>query len=162
MKHANANGLNQQGQKGISEGLFVTFWIADLLFGVDVKLVQEVRRQPETTPVPLAPSVVQGLINLRGQIATAVNMRRKLGYSDYTTEMHPMSIVLSRGSELMTLLVDRVGDVLTADQNSYEETPLSLPHNIRELIAAVHKFERHVMLVLDVDKACDLGIEGAA
>ncbi|MBS2020709.1 MAG: chemotaxis protein CheW, partial [Deltaproteobacteria bacterium] len=88
-----------------------TFLIDGMLFGVDVTNVQEVIRYQEMTRVPLASSTVRGLINLRGQIVTAIDMRARLGLPPRADQALPMNVVASTGDGVVSLLVDEIGDV---------------------------------------------------
>src|SRR3954447_7509100 len=98
-----------------TSGQFSTFFVTDLFFGVDVLNVQEVLRFQPMTPVPQAPGVIEGLINLRGQIVTAVDMRRRLQLPPRDEEKSPMNIVVRTTDGAVSLLVDEIGDVLDMD-----------------------------------------------
>src|SRR5437899_9493629 len=91
---------------------FATFFLADLFFGVNVLRVQEVLRFQQMTRVPQAPEVIEGLINLRGQIVTAIDMRRRLGLPSRAGDKMPMNMVVRTGGSVISLLVDEIGDVL--------------------------------------------------
>src|SRR3984893_5450670 len=103
-----------------SSGQFSTFFVGDLFFGVDVLNVQEVLRFQQMTPVPQAPEVIEGLINLRGQIVTAIDMRRRLGLPARTGDKPPMNMVVRTSDGAVSLLVDEIGDVLDMDAATYE------------------------------------------
>lgn len=135
---------------------YSTFQVGDLFFGVEVVKVQEVLRYQEMTRVPLAPDVVQGLINLRGQIVTALDMRSRLGLAQRPPEMTPMNLVLRSDEGAVSLLVDEIGDVLEVETDCYERVPETLPAEQRELIAGVCKLDGRLLLVLDTEKAMQL------
>jgi purine-binding chemotaxis protein CheW len=135
---------------------YSTFQVGDLFFGVEVVKVQEVLRYQEMTRVPLAPGVVQGLINLRGQIVTALDMRSRLGLAQRPAEMTPMNLVLRSDEGAVSLLVDEIGDVLEVETDCYERVPETIPPEQRELIAGVCKLEGRLLLVLDTEKAMQL------
>ena len=99
---------------------FCTFYLDKLLFGVELKGVQEVIRSLDMTKVPLAPAVVSGLINLRGQIVTAVDLRRRLELAPRPADMLPMNVVVRSEDGAVSLLVDEIGDVLDVDTATYE------------------------------------------
>ena len=88
-----------------------TFRAGDLLLGVDVHVVQEVNRFQEMTPVPLSGPGIEGLINLRGEIVTAIDLRRQLGLEARDEEVHPMNVVVRTGGGIACLLVDEIGDL---------------------------------------------------
>ncbi len=138
-----------------ASGQFSTFFIGDLFFGVDVLHVQEVLRFQPMTPVPQAPDVIEGLINLRGQIVTAIDMRRRLRMPRLAGDRSPMNIVISTQDGAVSLLVDEIGDVLDMDAANYERPPDNLDPTARELISGVYKMKNGLMLVLDTEKAID-------
>src|SRR6186997_1450615 len=116
-----------------------TFLLDRLLFGVDVVRVQEVIRYQEMTRVPLAHPVVRGLINLRGQIVTAIDLRRRLGYADRSSDQPPVNVVVHVDDGAMSLLVDDVGDVVTVSDELFERPPATLTGPGRELILGTYK-----------------------
>jgi purine-binding chemotaxis protein CheW len=140
-----------------TSGQFSTFYVDDLFFGVDVLHVQEVLRSQPMTPVPQAPDVVEGLINLRGQIVTAIDMRRRLQMPRRAGGKPPMNIVVSTTDGAVSLLVDEIGDVLDMDRSTYEQPPNNLDSAARELIQGVYKLKDGLLLVLDTDKAIEVG-----
>ena len=145
-----------------TSGQFSTFYVADLFFGVDVLHVQEVLRSQPMTPVPQAPDVIEGLINLRGQIVTAIDMRRRLQLPQLAGDQTPMNIVVSTSDGAVSLLVDEIGDVLDMDASNYERPPDNLDPAARELISGVYKMKDSLLLVLDTDKAVEVGVSSAS
>ena len=135
---------------------FCTFYLDKLLFGVELKGVQEVIRSLEMTKVPLAPEVVSGLINLRGQIVTAVDLRRRLALEPAPPDMQPMNVVVRSEDGAVSLLVDEIGDVVEVDETSFEPPPETLRGSVRTMIVGVHKLNDRLMHVLDVEKACQM------
>jgi len=138
------------------ERLFTTFYLDGHLFGVEVGTVQEVIRYQEMTSVPLAPSIVRGLINLRGQIVTAVDLRRCLDMQERTPDRLPMNVVVRTGDETVSLLVDEIGDVLKLDVARFEEPPETLQGEAREFIRGVYKLDGKLLLVLNTERAVSL------
>src|SRR6266851_5692622 len=102
---------------------FCTFLVDNLFLGIEVRQVQEVIRYQEMTRVPLAAPVVQGLINLRGQIVTALDLRRRLELADRPAGQLPMNVVMRTTEGATSFLVDRIGDVLEVDENAFEPPP---------------------------------------
>lgn len=139
-----------------SSGQFSTFFVGDLFFGVDVLRVQEVLRFQQMTGVPMAPEVIEGLINLRGQIVTAIDMRRRLRLPPRSAEQTPMNMVIRTEDGAVSLLVDEIGDVLDVDSGSFERPPASLDQAARELIRGVYKLKDRLMLVLDVEQTVEI------
>jgi purine-binding chemotaxis protein CheW len=132
---------------------FCTFFVDGLFLGVEVEKVQEVIRYQEMTHVPLAPGVIGGLINLRGQIVTAVDLRRRLDLRERSAEEFPMNVVVQTEDGAMSLLVDDIGDVVEVDQESFESAPDTLTGVTRELIRGVYKLDKQLLLLLDTEKA---------
>jgi purine-binding chemotaxis protein CheW len=135
---------------------FCTFYLDGLLFGVELKGVQEVIHSLEMTQVPLAPGVVSGLINLRGQIVTAVDLRRRLELKPAPSEIHVMNVVVRSDDGAVSLLVDEIGDVVEVEENTFEPPPETLRGTIRSMILGVHKLNDRLMHVLDIEKACEM------
>ena len=135
---------------------FSTFVVDRLLFGVEVEKVQEVIRFQEMTRVPLAPPVVKGLINLRGQIVTAIDLRRRLGLRERATTDLPMNVVIRHDDAAVSLLVDEIGDVLEVEEEAFELPPGTLLGEARELIRGVYKLRGLLLIVLDTDKILNL------
>ena len=133
-------------------GLYCTFYVDGMYFGIDVMQVQEVIRYQEMTVVPLAPEIVRGLINLRGQIVTAIDLRKRLGIEAERTDL-PMNVVIRSGDEAISLLVDEIGDVVETDPADREDPPPTLQGPARELVSATYKLPGRLLLILDVDRA---------
>jgi purine-binding chemotaxis protein CheW len=132
---------------------FCTFLVDDFLFGVGVQDVQEVIRYQEMTRVPLAATVVGGLINLRGQIMTAIDLRRQLGLPDRPPGQLPMNVIVHREDGAASILVDEIGDVVEVNQSRYEAPPETLRGVARGLIVGVYKLDDRLLLILDTDRA---------
>lgn len=141
---------------------FCTFQLGDLLFGIEVLRVQEVIRYQPMTQVPLAPPVVGGLINLRGQVVTAIDLRCRLGMAPRVADRLPMNVVVRTEDGPVSLLVDEVGDVVEADDTTFEPPPETLEGPTRELVTGVYKLDRRLLLVLDVDRALRLPVPAGA
>jgi purine-binding chemotaxis protein CheW len=135
---------------------FCTFFLDGLFFGVEVHKVQEVIRYQEMTPVPLASRVVQGLINLRGQIVTAIDLRRRLELTERSADQLPMNVVIRTDDGPVSLLVDEIGDVLEVDEEAFERPPETLRGVARELIRGAYKLKDRLLLTLDSDCAVRL------
>jgi purine-binding chemotaxis protein CheW len=123
------------------------------LFGIDVTRVQEVIRYQEITPVPLAPRSVSGLINLRGQIVSAIDLRTLLGLPERAPQQLPMNVVLRQESGAVSLLVDEIGDVVVVDEATFEPPPETLVAASRALIDGVYKLDSQILLLLNTTLA---------
>jgi purine-binding chemotaxis protein CheW len=135
---------------------FCTFYLDKLLFGVELKGVQEVIRSLEMTKVPLAPEVVSGLINLRGQIVTAVDLRRRLELAPSPPGSLAMNVVVRSDDGSVSLLVDEIGDVVEVEESTFEPPPETLRGSMRNMILGVHKLNDRLLHVLDIEKACQM------
>ncbi|QJR35960.1 chemotaxis protein CheW [Gemmatimonas groenlandica] len=132
---------------------FCTFRVDDLFLGIDVQRVQEVIRSLEITSVPLAPSSVEGLINLRGQIVTAIDLRRRLGLTSRLSEHEPMHVVVRGDDGAVSLMVDSIEDVIEVDPRDFERVPESIEPSVRDLLAGVYKLDTGLLLALQTDRA---------
>ena len=141
---------------------YCTFYVDGLFFGVEVLRVQEVIRFQEMTAVPLASPVVSGLINLRGQIVTAIDMRRRLGLGDRDPAELPMNVVIRTDDAAVSLLVDQIGDVLEVDTDAYERPPETLTGVARQLVRGVYKLKDSLLLILDTEQTVELHEKSSA
>ena len=135
---------------------FCTFYLDDLFLGVEVLKVQEVLRYQEMTQVPLASSIIRGLINLRGQIVTAIDLRRRLELPERQGEHQPMNVVLRTDEGAVSLLVDEIGDVLEMSEENLETPPDTMQSAARDLVRGVYKLKQQLLLILDTDKVIEL------
>lgn len=135
---------------------FCTFYIDGHYVGIDVVEVQEVIRYQEMTHVPLAASEVSGLINLRGQIVTALDLRRRFGMVDRPEGQLPMNVVVRTTEGSVSLLVDQIGDVLDVDDRTFERPPETLDPATRKLVSGAYKLDGELLLVLETEKVVGL------
>jgi purine-binding chemotaxis protein CheW len=138
----------------MSSRQYATFEVADQLFGVEVNAVQEVLAFSEYTAVPLAPASVAGLFNLRGQVIAAVDLRVRLGMPAQTLDGPVMNVILRAEGEPVSLLVDRIGDVIELD-DEIEPLPDTISGPRRDLVLGTLKLEDRLMLALDVARATE-------
>ena len=118
--------------------------------------VQEVIRAQAMTRVPLAPMAVTGLINLRGQIVTAIDLRRRLGLADRPVGVEAMNVVVRTDDGAVSLLVDEIGDVLEVTADAFEPPPETLDPTARGLIRGVYKLADRLLLVLETEPTVGL------
>lgn len=135
---------------------FCTFLLSGYLFGVPVPRVQEVIRFQPMTPVPLAPPCVRGMINLRGQIVLAIDLRRRLSLAERPEGDLPMNVVVRASDGAVSLLVDQIGDVIDVQPSTFEPPPETLRGPLRQVILGVHKLSDSLLHVLDAEKACQV------
>ncbi len=134
---------------------YVTFRVGPLFLGIDVAKVQEVLRYQPMTSVPLAPPVVKGLINLRGQIITALDLRQMLKLTPFEGTEQPMNVVVRTGTEVVSLLVDSIGDVIEVQPSSFENLPETVAGHLRAVLSGVFKLERELLLTMEVTALID-------
>lgn len=151
----------ETGEDAIDAGTrqFCTFYLDDLFFGVDVTQVQEVLRHQPMTRVPLASDVVSGLINLRGQTITALDMRKRLSLAplfeegvEVDPEQLPMNVLLRTRDGVVSILVDRIGDVLTVEDTTRAPVPATVGADVRALLTDVYKLDGSLLLPLDIER----------
>ena len=134
-------------------GQLATFRLDGDLYGVEVEHVQEVLRSQGLTRVPLAPKAVAGLINLRGQVVTAIELRERLGRKPRPEGQEAVVIVVRLHGEAVSLLVDSIADVVDVDVRDFEAPPDTLDGAGRELIRGAYKLAGQLLLALDVNRA---------
>lgn len=126
-----------------------TFKIAGRLYGIDVRSVQEVVRPMKMTAVPLAPEFVKGLINLRGQLATAIDLRN-LFHLPNSDNIDSMNVVCQTGGSAVSLLVDEIGDVIEIDPDVLEPAPPTISRDIKKFMTGVCKVSDSLLSVIDL------------
>lgn len=136
-----------------------SFLVEDLLFGVDVAHVQEVVRQHALTPIPLAPPAIRGLMNLRGSIVAAIDLRERLGFGPDSGNGTRANVILRSEHDSVSLLVDEIGDVLEVSAQQFERPPDTLRGRARQLIVGAYKLPDRLLLVLDVEKTINVSSE---
>lgn len=140
---------------------FCTFFLDGLRFGVDVQKVQEVVPYHEMTRVPLAPATIRGLLNLRGQIVTGIDLRRRLELGERPSDQLPMNIVLRGEDSPVSFLVDDIGEVIELADDHWERPPETLQGPVRELIQGVYSLQDELLLILDTAKTLELTEEAS-
>ena len=136
---------------------YCTLRVGDLFLGINVGEIQEVIRDTAFTPVPLAYPAIRGLINLRGQIVTALDLRRRLGLDDAADGGSTSTMVLGTAEEPLALVVDRVGDVVEVDAESFEPPPDTVKGEARTMIEGAHKLESRLLLILNLTAVMSIG-----
>jgi len=128
-----------------------TFYVGTDLFGIEVMKTQEVTGSQAIIPVPLAPKFVKGLINLRGQIATALGLRELFESEQTVSSEDPMSVVCKIDGNLVSLMVDTIGDVVEVNRNLFEPTPSTLPAGVRKYVKGIYKLNGEFLSVIELD-----------
>lgn len=130
---------------------YTTFSINERLYGIDVMKVQEVTRAMPMTPVPMAPKYVCGLINLRGQIATAVSLRRLFGIAGDPPK-EEMNVVCRIDGLLFSFLVDWIGDVTEVDSQARESAPATVDSEVRRFIDGICRVQGSLLSIVNIDR----------
>jgi purine-binding chemotaxis protein CheW len=135
---------------------FCSFYLDQLLFGIESQKIQEVVAYRPLRAVPLAPPVVSGLMNLRGQVVVAFELRRQLELAERPPNLTPVCLIVRDEQGTVCLLADEVGNVLEVQEDTFEPVPETLSPRLRSLILGVHKLEGRLMHVLDTGRACEI------
>lgn len=130
----------------------LTFRLCGQLFGVSVLQVNDVLGPQKITRTPLSPPAVSGVMNLRGRIVTAIDVRCCLGQKERENKSEHMSVVVEQKNELFSLIIDSVGDVLSLSEDTFEEVPETLDVNWRDVASGVHKLRDDILVILDVSQ----------
>ena len=131
-----------------------TFTVGDMYLGIDVRLVQEVFRHQAMTTVPLAPPAVAGLMNLRGEIVTAVDLGSRLGLADRESAEPPMNVVVrAPDNGVFSLLVDDIGKVVDVASLELDALPATLSGPRRDLLLGCYRLPGRLLLLLNIERA---------
>jgi len=142
---------------------FVTIMVSDQLCGIDVLKVQDVLGPQKITPVPLADAEVAGLLNLRGRIVTAIDLRGRLGLEPRSEEDgESMNVVVEHDGELYSLIVDTVGEVLRLSDSNFERNPVTLDPLWRKYSEGVYQLKEGLLVVLNGEILLEFGKKAAA
>ena len=152
----------QNNSNGESVIEYVTVLLDGQLFGLPISRVQDVFMPQRLTRVPLARPEIAGVLNLRGRIVTAIDMRCRLGLPKLKEKRPPMAVGIECKGESYGLLIDTVGEVLKLDDNSREPNPVNLDQRLAQISAGVHRLAGQLLVILDVERVLDMGHEAMA
>lgn len=141
---------------------FCTFYIGDQLMGIDIRQIQEINRHVQTAPVPHAPDVIRGVINLRGEVVTVLDLRTALGMPETDVSGKTRCVIVEWAGEKTGLLVDRIADVVTVDPGEMEPSPVNVAGIDAKYFLGVCKMERELLVALDVEQVMLVEQEEAA
>jgi purine-binding chemotaxis protein CheW len=141
---------------------YVTVLLGGQLFGLPISRVQDVFMPENMTRVPLARPEIAGVLNLRGRIVTAIDMRCRLGLPKRDETKPPMAVGIECKGESYGLLIDTVGEVLKLDDNAREPNPVNLDSRLAQISAGVHRLDGQLLVILDVERVLDMGHEAMA
>ena len=141
---------------------YVTVMISGQLFGLPISKVQDVFMPERMARVPLASAEIAGVLNLRGRIVTAIDMRARLGLPKNESGKPPMAVGVELRGESYGLLIDSIGEVLKLADNSREVNPVNLDPRMAKIADGVHRLEGQLMVVLDVDRILEIATDKLA
>ncbi len=157
-----SNKARGSGADSEKDEEFVTFMIADQLFGIPVLQIQDVLSSYHITPIPLAPPEITGSLNLRGRVVTAIDVRLRLGLPARSADAESMSIVAESEGELYSLMVDSVGEVLALPRSAFERNLPTLDAKFRAFSEGIYRLDGQLLVVLDVNRLLDYERSDAA
>lgn len=145
-----------------AEREFVTIRLAGQLLGIPVLSVHDVLNAQKITRIPLAPDWVAGVLNLRGRIVTAINLRKRMGFPPRADGKSDMSVVVEYRGEPYSLQIDAVGEVLSLEEATFERNPVTLDPRWREVCRGIYRLDGDLMAVVDVESLLDVAEAAAA
>ena len=131
---------------------YVTVVIGEQLFGIPINQVHDVFMPESITRVPLSETEIQVVLNLRGRIVTAIDMRKLLGIEERSADESNMAVGIEYKGESYGFIIDNVGEVLNLSDDSREVNPANLNRNWTSISAGVHRLDGELMVILDVEK----------
>jgi len=131
---------------------FVTVLLDGQQVGIPVLEVHDVLNAQKITVIPRAPDWVAGVLNLRGRIVTAIDLRRRLGLAPLEEGKSSMSVVVEHNEEPYSLQIDKVGEVLSLDDQLFEKNPVTLDPRWREVSIGIYRLKDQLLPILDVDR----------
>jgi len=149
-----ANTANAASEGAVTE--YVTIMIGEQLFGLPIARVQDVFMPERLTRVPLASREIAGVLNLRGRIVPAIDMRARLGLPVAASDRPAMAVGVDLRGESYGLLIDSIGEVLKLADDSREVNPVNLDPRLAKMAAGVHRLDGQLMVVLDVDRVLEI------
>lgn len=158
------NTRNNRGAavQAVESSDFVTVRMNGQLLGIPVLSVHDVLSAQKITPIPLAPAAIAGVLNLRGRIVTAVDLRTRLNLPVRAEGERSMSVVVEHNGEPYSLLIDEVGEVLSLPSETMERNPITLDARWQEVSAGIFRLDGELLVILDVDRLLDFGLSVAA
>jgi len=137
---------------GVNEEQLVTMIVDNQLFGIPILQVQDIVEASKITPVPLAPSAIAGVLNLRGRIVTVIDLRKLLGNDEEVPWDSQMGVTVEYKGDLYTLLVDSIGDVRTLPRRDFDNAPSTMDDKVRKICSGIFRLRGNLLVVLDVSR----------
>lgn len=133
-----------------------TFYVGDALCGMDILKIQEINKVMQMTKVPQAPDYVLGILNLRGQIVTIIDLGKKLGLGETDVSADPRNIIVNTSGGHVGLLVKRISDVIDANMEKREPAPANMGGIQGEYFTGVYKTDRELIGILNIEKVLSI------
>lgn len=149
------DGDSELDSVGVNSVEYVTVKISGQLFGMPISNVEDIFMPNSITPVPLSDTEIEGVLNLRGRIVTAINMRKYLGLPPRDDGEQSMAVGVAYRGESYGLIIDGVGEVLRLNDSTFENNPTNLDPLWSNISLGVHRLENELMLILDIDRVLD-------
>ena len=144
------------GASGPAAGQFLAVSVLDQWLGLPVSEVRDVLRTARLTTIPAASPAIAGIMNLRGRVVTAIDLRRRLGLPPAAADTRPFNVVVDREGESYGLVVDRIGDVLSLAGSEIEAVPDNLDSVWRSMASGIHRMANGLLLTVDIGRLLDL------
>ena len=141
---------------------YVTIWLDGQMCGIPILEVHDVLSTQVITKVPRSSPSVAGVLNLRGRIVTAIDLRKRLKLQNRTGDEASMNVVVEYHGEPYSLLIDKVGDVLSLEEDKFERNPVTLEACWQEVSVGIFRLDKELLVVLDIEKILSCGNEKAA
>lgn len=141
---------------------FVTIWLDGQMCGIPVLEVHDVLSKQIITKVPKSPAAVAGVLNLRGQIVTAIDLRKRLDLDDREADAEEMNVVVEYENEPYSLIIDKVGDVLSLSEEAFERNPVTLAMCWQSVSTGIYRLDEALLVILDIEKLLTFGEVKAA
>ena len=136
---------------------YCSFTVGELMVGIEATRVREILNDQDVTPVPLAPTSVLGLLNLRGELMTVVDARQRLGLSKRDPDQPTSHVIVSTEGEALSLVVDAENEIIDVDPATAQVVPETVRSEVRMLLSAIYELaDGTLLLVLDPDRALSL------
>lgn len=128
----------------------VTFYLGDFLFGVPAEKVMEINKDLDLTPVPLAPSYILGIMNLRGQILTVMDLAKRINLKVETKPR--LNLIVRADEDVVSFLIERIGDIMEIPLSKLEEPPPKIEGFDRIYIDRIYQLPDRLLTILSVEK----------
>ena len=148
--------------ENLNKNDYVTIWLDGQMCGIPVLQVHDVLSRQVITKIPQSPVAVAGVLNLRGQIVTAIDLRKRLKLDDREEGSEEMNVVVEYQNEPYSLIIDKVGDVLSLSEEAFERNPVTLEACWQNVSTGIFRLEEELLVILDIEKLLSFGEEKAA